>query len=169
MTAHVTSHDLRADPPPPRLDLDWGGALRAIADTETYLVSTVPPDCTPHVVPVLGVWVDDQLTFNTDEKARKARNLQANRAITVSAPAADYDFTIEGIAHRVTDEAALHRVAAAFSEKYAWWHPYVRQGHFYADESAAPRAVIAVQARNVFGFGKASGFTATRWSLSARG
>jgi nitroimidazol reductase NimA-like FMN-containing flavoprotein (pyridoxamine 5'-phosphate oxidase superfamily) len=167
MTAHVTSHDLRVDPPPPRLDLDWAGALREIASTETYLVSTVRPNSTPHVVPVLGVWVDDRLTFNTDAKARKARNLQANPAIAVSAPGAQYDFTIEGTAHRVTDEAALHRVAAAFAAKYPWWHPHVRDGHFHADESAAPRAVIAVHARNVFGFGKASGFTATRWSLTA--
>lgn len=88
----------RADPPPPRLDLDWTGALRQIVSTESYLASTVRPDSTP---------------------------------------------------------------------QYPWWHPYVRDGRFYAAEGGAARAVFAVEARNIFGFGKAKGFTATRWSIDS--
>jgi nitroimidazol reductase NimA-like FMN-containing flavoprotein (pyridoxamine 5'-phosphate oxidase superfamily) len=161
----IESHDLRADTSVPRLDLDWAGALREIAGTETYLVATVRPDGRPHVVPVLGVWVDDRLVFNTSGAARKARNLAANPAITMTAPGSDYDFTVEGTAHPVTDETALGRIAAAFRTKYPWWEPQVRDGRFFAGESDEPREVFAVRPRNVYGFGKAKGFSATRWSV----
>ena len=163
--ARVESHDLHADGSVPRLDLDWAGALREIVSTETYLIATVRPDTTPHVVPVLGVWVDDRLTFNTSGTARKARNLTYNPAITVAAPGSEYDFTIEGTARQVTSEDSLRLVATAFPAKYPWWHPQVRDGRFIAEETGAPREVFAVDAHQVFGFGNAKGFAATRWTF----
>lgn len=109
--------------------------------------------------------VDDRLHFNTSPAARKAVNLAGNPAITLAAPGTDYDFTIEGTARLVTDQTALRRVAAAFPGKYPWWHPQVREGHFVAADDGQPRHVFAVDPRNVYGFGKAHGFTAARWSF----
>ena len=167
MTSPVpVSHRLRSPEPVPPLDLDWPAALEQIASTETYLIATVRPDSTPHVVPVLGVFVDDHLTFNTAPQAHKARNLASNPAITVAAPGADYDFTLEGTAYPVTDGDALRRAAAAYPRKYPWWHPQVRNGQFYAGESSQPRRIIAVHAHAVFGFGKAAGFSATKWTFT---
>lgn len=138
MTSPVpVSHRLRSPEPVPLLDLDWPAALEQIASTETYLIATVRPDSTPHVVPVLGVCVDGHLTFNTAQQARKARNLASNPAITVVAPGADYDFTLEGTAYPVTDGDALRRAAAAYPRKYPWWHPQVRNGQFYAERFCA--------------------------------
>jgi nitroimidazol reductase NimA-like FMN-containing flavoprotein (pyridoxamine 5'-phosphate oxidase superfamily) len=150
----------------PALDLSWRQAFDIIAGTETYLVATVRPDMAPHVVPVLGVWVNGSLHFNSASRARKARILGENPHISVSAPGTDYDFVIEGRAELVTDSAGLEQVAAAIPQKYPWWHPQVRDGAFVADDADdTPRVVFAVVAHNVFGFGKAHGFSATRWSF----
>lgn len=165
MSPTPRAHPLRGEIAPPALDLDWDAALDQIAATETYLVATVQPDARPHVVPVLGVWVDDALTFQTSRTARKAHNLAANTAITVAAAGRDYDFTITGEADTVTDEPALQRIAAAFATKYDWWHPEVVDGQFVTDETRAPRAVFRVRPRHVYGFGKAFGFSATHWSF----
>jgi pyridoxamine 5'-phosphate oxidase-like protein len=43
--------------------------------TATYWLATVRADGTPHVTPVLAVWVDGGLFFCTGERTRKARNL----------------------------------------------------------------------------------------------
>lgn len=90
----------------PALDLSWRQAFDIIAGTETYLVATVRPDMAPHVVPVLGVWVDGVLHFNSASRARKARNLGENPHVSVSAPGTDYDFVIDGRVEQVTDAAA---------------------------------------------------------------
>jgi nitroimidazol reductase NimA-like FMN-containing flavoprotein (pyridoxamine 5'-phosphate oxidase superfamily) len=152
----------------PALDLAWSEAFDAIADTETYLVATVRPDGAPHVVPVLGVWVGQVLYFNSGSAAQKARNLHQNPQISVTAPGTSYDFVIDGSATPVTEPEVLERVAAAFPRKYPWWHPQVRDGAFVAaEEDDTPRIVFAVAPRSVFGFGKAHGFSATRWSFDA--
>jgi hypothetical protein len=66
----------------------------------------------------------------------------------------------------VTDEAALRSGAAAFSAKYPWWHPQIRGGRFFAADSGEPRQVFAVHPRDVYGFGKAHGLSATRWHVT---
>jgi nitroimidazol reductase NimA-like FMN-containing flavoprotein (pyridoxamine 5'-phosphate oxidase superfamily) len=166
MTAPPIAEPLRSSAPVPLLDLDWAGAAAEIAGTETYLAATVSPDSRPHVVPVLGVWVDGELVFNTDASARKARHLARNPAIAVTAPGDDYDFTLEGFAEQITDASALHAVADAFPRKYEWWHPQVVDGRFVADDRGVVRVVYAVHAENVFGFGKKSGFSGVRWRFS---
>ena len=76
-------------------------------------------------MPVLGVWLDEMLYFNTDHNARKAKNLLAYPAIAASSAGSEYDFTVEGTACVITDDQLLRQVAAAFPVKYTWWHPTV--------------------------------------------
>jgi hypothetical protein len=165
LPSHPAAHALHGDPAPPRLDLDWAGARQHIASAENYYVCSAGPDSAPHVVPVLGVWVDDVLVFNTQRSARKYRQLVQNPAVAVAVTGPAYDFTLEGIVKPITEPAALDRVVAAFPVKYTCWHPYIRDGEFHADDSTGARTVFAVQPRDVFGFGKSSGFSGTRWSF----
>jgi nitroimidazol reductase NimA-like FMN-containing flavoprotein (pyridoxamine 5'-phosphate oxidase superfamily) len=162
MTTPV-SETLQSPTAVPLLDVDWAGALARIAGAETYLVATVSPAGRPHVVPVLGVWVSGALAFNTAVSARKARHLVNNSAVAVSVPGDGYDFTIEGTAEQITDPAALQAVADAYPRKYEWWHPKVVDGRFVADDFSIVRSVYAVHPEQIFGFGKTSGFSATRW------
>lgn len=51
---------------------------------DTYWLVTTRPDCRPHAVPVLAVWVDDVLHFVAGPSTRKARTSRATR--TASSP-----------------------------------------------------------------------------------
>ncbi len=63
---------------------------------------------------VEAVWVDDALYFKGEPGTRRSRNLAANPACAVSVRLRGIDLTMEGEAHRVTDPATLHRVAAVY-------------------------------------------------------
>jgi hypothetical protein len=41
----------------------WAQARQLLADADTYWLATGRPDGLPHLVPLLGVWVDDSLHF----------------------------------------------------------------------------------------------------------
>jgi nitroimidazol reductase NimA-like FMN-containing flavoprotein (pyridoxamine 5'-phosphate oxidase superfamily) len=154
----------------PLTALEWADARKRVAESEDCLVATVDPDGRPHVVPVLGVWLEGAVCFNTARHARKARNLMQNDGCTVTVPGPDLDLIIEGTAHLVRDAARLQRVADLFPAKYPWWHPFVRNGEFYDPADTAltdPRYVFAVEPTTVFAFGKEKGFTATRWRFPA--
>lgn len=166
MTA-PTVRPLAGEESPPPLDLDWPQVRERLDGAEDYYVASVSAAGAPHVVPVLGVWLDDHLHINTDPRARKARQLRANPAVAVLVAGPDYDFTIEGTATLVRDETLLRRVAAGFPVKYDWWHPWVEDGRFYANETDVPRDILAISPRAIFGFGKASGFCGSRFDFAA--
>jgi hypothetical protein len=147
----------------PLTGLSWAAARQRLVGGDTYLLATVRPDARPHVVPVLALWLDGALHFNTGRTARKARNLAGNPHCAMTVPGDDLDLVVEGVAVKVRDEARLRQVADGFPAKYPWWHPFVRGGVFYADDAGDPRDVFAVAPTVVFAFGKQKGFSATRW------
>jgi hypothetical protein len=149
----------------PRFPASWADVSAAIGSHETYLVSTVSPVGEPHVVPVLGLWIDERFYFNSAATAWKARNLVSNRRIAASAVCEDADFIVRRSASPVVDVPRLELVAQSFSRKYNWWHPQVRDGRFFAAESNDPRTVFEVRPDFVLAFGRRSGLTASRWDF----
>lgn len=112
------------------------------------------------------VWLDGALHFCTGPEERKARNLAANpeTVLTTGINLWDkgYDLVVEGSAVRITDEARLRRLAAAWEEKYgSFWHYEVRDGCFHHGPGHA--YVFEVAPRTAFGFGKGEPFSQTRW------
>ncbi|TDD24429.1 pyridoxamine 5'-phosphate oxidase family protein [Actinomadura sp. KC06] len=150
----------------PLTSLTWADARARIAGADDFLVATSGPNGRVHVVPVLAVWLDGALCFNTHREARKARYLAHNDSCAVTVPAQDIDLVIEGTAHVMRDPDRLQQVADLFPTKYPWWHPFVQDGEFYDPDDTAltePRHVFAVEPTVIFAFGKEKGFTATRW------
>ncbi|TWF74988.1 nitroimidazol reductase NimA-like FMN-containing flavoprotein (pyridoxamine 5'-phosphate oxidase superfamily) [Pseudonocardia hierapolitana] len=150
----------------PLTALGWADVRTRVAEADDFLLATTDPDGRPHVVPVLGVWLEGSVCFATFRQARKARNLVRNNGCSVTVAGHDVDLVLEGTAHLVRNAARLQKVADLFPVKYPWWHPFVRDGEFYdpADiDLKDPRHVYAVELAQVFAFGKADGFSATRW------
>lgn len=76
-----------------------------------------------------------------------------------------YDLVVEGVATRVSDDARLRELAAAWETKYgSFWHFEVQEGYFR--HGAGHAAVYAVAPRTVFGFGKGEPFSQTRWRFA---
>lgn len=147
----------------------WSAAVARLAAAELFWISTVRPDGRPHVTPLPAVWQAGALHFATGPEERKARNLAANpeTVLTTGDNRWDrgYDLVVEGTAARVTDDARLRVLAAAWEEKYgSFWHYDVRDGCF--EHGAGPAYVFAVAPRTVFGFGKGEPFSQTRWRFA---
>ncbi len=152
----------------------WAEGRERLEGAEVYWISTVRPNGRPHVTPLLGAWLDGALYFCTGPDERKAKNLAQNPRCVLTTGCnrlgEGLDLVIEGDAARLTDEAALRRVADAYLSKYGEdWRFAVRDGAFYHDpgslREAGPGAawVYEVLPRKIFGFGKGATFAQTRW------
>ena len=104
----------------------WAVARQRLENPErprTYWLATVRPDGRPHVMPIIGMWMDGALHFVSGDATRKGRNLagDARCAIaTSSTTLPSLDIIIEGDARPVTDEATLLRVTDAYRSKMEW-------------------------------------------------
>lgn len=152
--------------------IPWSRARDALAGNHgpgtTFFLGTVRPDGTPHAAGVGAMWVDDALWFTSGPGARKARNLAANPACTISCRLVGIDLVLEGRAERVTDAAALERVAAAYRE--AGWPAEVDGDALTAPYSAPsagppPWHLYRLELHTGFGVATAEPFGASRWRL----
>lgn len=100
-------------------------------------LGTVRPDCRPHAAGVGALWLDGNVYFTSSPAARKARNLAANPACTLSASLENIDIVFEGEAVRVTDQPTLERLAARCRE--GGW-PLQVEGDAFTGPYSAPSA-----------------------------
>ena len=137
--------------------LDWSWARTRLEGSHDYWVATAGPENRPHVMPVWGVLLDDAVMWSTSPTSRKARNLAANPAMTMTTSDPAQPVVLEGIASLVTDSTLVRAFAAAMDHKYSTDHGL----DFYA-----ANATFAVRPIRVFGLDTAD-FTATptRWTF----
>jgi general stress protein 26 len=142
----------------------WDDTLRVIETAELFWITTVRADGRPHVTPLPAVWLDGALHFSTGAAEQKAVNLRTNRHVALTTGRDDWDrgldVVVEGDAVQVTDDATLHRLAAAWRTKWdGSWQFDVRDGAFRHDHGEA--LVFAVAPVKVLAFGKGT-FSHTR-------
>jgi hypothetical protein len=131
-----------------------------------FFLGTVRPDGRPHAAGVGGAWHDGELYFQCGPKTRKARNVAANPACTMSASLPGMDLVFEGEARRVTDTATLEAIAAIYRD--GGW-PVQVDGDTFTAEFSAPSAgpppwhLFRLAAHTVFGVASAEPHGATRW------
>jgi general stress protein 26 len=145
----------------------WSVAREALAAAELSWISTVRPDGRPHVTPLLTVCEEATVYFCTGPEERKYRNLTGNPHVVITTGRnslhGGLDLVVEGDAVRVTDESTLRGLADAWVAKYGEdWRFDVGNGAFLHRGGAGEAWVFAVEATNVFGFGKEP-YSQTRW------
>lgn len=160
----------------------WDEARERFVAADIYWLSTVRPDGRPHVTPLLSVWLDGAAYFCTGPHERKAMNLARNAhcILMTGCNALDeaLDVVVEGDAVKVSDDARLRRLAAAYEAKYGSdWRFTVRDGAFVqasagdSSEAMNGRAEVYAEVYEVvparaFGFRRGEGYSQTRWRLS---
>jgi len=158
MTAAPTASSIdRRFSDPTAAPLAWEDAAAALAGAELYWLTTVRADGRPHVTPLIGVVESGTFCFCTGLGEQKARNLDHSPLVAVTTGvatwAAGLDVVVEGVAARVTDDAALTRLADAWVAKYGEdWRFEVADGMFVAQNDGA--AVFAVEPAKVIAFAK---------------
>ena len=158
MTSREPTSTSNLDPTSDTEPLPWTrprGLLHAgaLAEAASFL-GTVRPDGRPHSARIGAAWFDGDIYFQTGHETRKARNLQLNRACTLSTSLTGIDLVFEGIAQRITDGPTLEAVAAVSS---AGW--LASRGHPRRDRRAAAGSLLIVGAAasivlTWFGFGR---------------
>jgi Pyridoxamine 5'-phosphate oxidase len=136
----------------------------------TFFLGTVGPDGCPHAAGVGALWLDDALYFTSSPEARKARNLGANPACTISASLEGIDLVFEGDAIRVTDPPTLEAAAARYQE--GGWPAEVAGDAFTAPYSAPsagapPWHLYRLNFHTAFGVATAEPNGATRWRFDS--
>jgi hypothetical protein len=162
----VTNLDRYGSPP-----LPWSRprALLAAATPSPgtpFFLGTSRPDGRPHAAGIGALWLDGDLYFTSGPGTRKARNLAANPAATISARLEGIDLVLEGEATRVTDRATLERAAGLYSE--GGWPAEVEDDAFTAPFSAPsagppPWHLYRFRFHTAFGLATAEPYGATRW------
>jgi hypothetical protein len=134
----------------------------------THWLATTDADGKPHVVPLGAAWVDDRFYFTAGAGTRKARNLARDPRCNITLSAKGLDLVVEGTAVKVTDDATLQRLAAAYNAH--GWEATVQDGAFTAPYSApsagpAPWELYEVTATTIFGLSTGEPGGATRWTF----
>lgn len=62
----------------------WSDVSALLAAAELYWITTVRPDGSPHVTPLVGTWHDESFVFCTGPAEQKALNLESNRAVAIT-------------------------------------------------------------------------------------
>jgi general stress protein 26 len=162
--------ELSAFSSPNAVSTAWKRGRRELQDAELYWLSTVRPDGRPHVTPLVGVWCDGALYFSTGSDERKAKNLAQNPSCVLTTGRNDLDgldVVVEGHAATVADENERRTVADKLESKYG--------AHFAEPDGTWAGLGDAIRGGDVllyrvipsvvFGFGKGSLYSQTRWSF----
>jgi hypothetical protein len=151
--------------------VSWEEARQRFEDSQYYWLATISPDGRPHLMPVLGAWVDEALHFCTSDRSRKGRNLARDPHCSLSIDSDDLHLILEGVASPIWDVDRLRQIAAAYEEKYGWETTVSDDGLAGSGAPTAgppPYAVYAVRPTTAFGFGTDESFGATRWRFGGR-
>jgi hypothetical protein len=104
----------------------WDTAEERLENPEkprTYWLATVRDDGRPHVMPIIGMWMDEAFHFVSGERTLKARNLAREpRCVVVTGTTTlpSMDLIVEGVGSMVIDDATLSRVTEAFRTRMEW-------------------------------------------------
>ncbi|MGC7264636.1 pyridoxamine 5'-phosphate oxidase family protein [Mycobacteroides abscessus subsp. abscessus] len=100
----------------------WSDVSALLAAAELYWITTVRPDGSPHVTPLVGTWHDESFVFCTGPAEQKALNLESNRAVAITTGVNTWNdghnVVVEGTAERIVDATALQLLARSYVEKY---------------------------------------------------
>ncbi len=138
--ASTTNIDGYGDPP-----LPWERVLKALVSTKgdehtMVVLGSIRPDGRPHAAFIGAMWIDDAMHVVSGPSTQKSINVAAHSACTLSAHLPSVDVVIDGEAQRVTDAAALERIAAEYRE--AGWpaefHPEGLTAPYSAPSAGTP-------------------------------
>jgi general stress protein 26 len=153
---------------PDAVALPWAEVVRVLESSEMFWLSTVRSNGRPHVAPLPAMWLNGKLHFCTGADEQKAKNIEAHAFCVLTTGTNSYrsglDVVVEGSVERVSDNAALARLASMWKDKIDWAFE-VGDGVFLDTEAAGhPALVFAVRASKILAFSKAP-YSQTRYVI----
>jgi nitroimidazol reductase NimA-like FMN-containing flavoprotein (pyridoxamine 5'-phosphate oxidase superfamily) len=160
MITPVTTLDQRYSDPD-AVPTDWDETRKVLESAQVFWISTVRADGRPPVTPCAAMWIDGVLYFNTGVTQQKAFNLAANPHVVLTTGCNHWDrgldVVVEGNARRVTDDAALARLAERWATRWERNFRFVARDGYFRHELAEdlPAVVVfSVTPAKVLAFGR---------------
>ena len=107
--------------------VDWSAVATKLEDgsppatgdhnARTTWLCTLNEDGSPHVTAVGALWVDGAYWFQTGHGTKKARNVARDPRCSIAVSVHEADVVVEGSAVRITEPAALARMAKAWADQ----------------------------------------------------
>jgi nitroimidazol reductase NimA-like FMN-containing flavoprotein (pyridoxamine 5'-phosphate oxidase superfamily) len=146
--------------------LPWTWAHERLSRSRCYWLATANAEGRPHAMPVWGVWLDDPegFFFSCAPGARKARNLAANPAATITAESTREVVSVEGTATSLESGSDQEQAGQAFLAKYRDEMPEMTEDE--ATAFVAESASFLIRPERAFGVIETPedfGPSATRW------
>ena len=100
--------------------LDWKDAERILRRGQYFWYATTNPNRSPHLVQQWGVWIDETLYFEGDEKTRWARNLARDPRLGFGTQVAHEAVMGKAVVDviRGVDAPLAERIAKQYATKY---------------------------------------------------
>ena len=156
----------RPDSPPPSYGvpvhggafIEWDHVVERLRSATDYWLATVSADGRPHVVPIWGVVVDDELYLEIGApETRKSRNLVSNDRVVVHLDDAHDAVILHGRAQATAPDGELGTaLASAFRGKYPGYEP--------GPTDWAHGGLVRIEPATLLAWGDMP--TATRWRFT---
>jgi Pyridoxamine 5'-phosphate oxidase len=135
----------------------------------SFFLGTTRPDGRPHAAGIGALWLNGDLYFTSGPGTRKARNLAAKPACTISVRLEGLDLVLNGTVARVTDRPTLEQVASLY--RAGGWPAQVEGEAFTAPFSAPsagppPWYLYRFTFHTAIGVATAEPNGATRWRFA---
>lgn len=100
--------------------LPWSWAVERLSRATMYWIATARPNALPHLKPIWGVWVQEQLYLETGPVSRAGRNLARNPAVAVHVQEGEDVVILEGVMMEapIPPPGLAAAIAEAFGAKY---------------------------------------------------
>ena len=98
--------------------LAWDEVAHRLHESRSYWLATVGFAGEPHVTPLWGAVVTNDLYMFTDRTTVKARDLSSNNRVVVHLEDAEDALIVQGVLYDVSGAAQLPAVREAFAAKY---------------------------------------------------
>lgn len=117
------SKDYGIDPHNPEGMLPWEWVRSRLIQSRNYWLATTKKNGNPHVAPLWGVYLNENLYFGTAKRSQKFQNLLANPSFAVHLESGDETVIVEGKIGIIEDKSIKAEIAKAYSQKYEGYNP----------------------------------------------
>jgi hypothetical protein len=107
----------------PETPLAWADVRTRLTGAAHYWLATARADGRPHVVPLDGIWLDDEWFFGGSAQAVKHRNLKANPVAAMHLEDPEQVVIVEGRCENIApDDRLARRLSEHSKSKYGYGH-----------------------------------------------
>ena len=100
--------------------LSWSWAENQLNDSKNYWLCTISRSLIPHIMPVWGIWFENNFYFSTSDLSKKARNLSEMKNCSVSTEYPNNPLILEGTGKKINNLDLLRKICEKYNQKYNW-------------------------------------------------